>query len=117
MSEDFVTSLYKQGDESGIVELLDLVFDGWPKFDLLGSKIDHWRWKYQENYIGRKLVVVTKIGERIIGCGHSLPQEIKIKDDVHLFCLGGDIAVHPDFRMKGVRNRNLELRNKIRRES
>jgi GNAT superfamily N-acetyltransferase len=117
MSGELSTSLYEQGDESGIVELLDLVFDGWPKFDLIRSKLDHWFWKYQENYIDYKLAVVTKIGDRIIGCGHSVPQEIKIKDNVHLFCLGGDVAVHPDFRRLGIRNRNLELSTKLRRES
>ena len=117
ISEELSTSPYEQGDESGIVELLDLVFEGWPRFDLLGSRLDHWLWKYKENYIKQKIVVVTKKGDSIIGCIHSVPQEIKILNRIHPFFLGGDVAVHPDFRKLGVYNRNLELITKLRKES
>ena len=48
---------YLPGDEKGIVRLLDLVFNGWPSFDLECSKIDHWYWL--RKIIGEKTVSLT----------------------------------------------------------
>jgi hypothetical protein len=43
---DFVVRPYQAGDEKEIVELLRMVFDGWPHFDLNCSSVDHWKWKH-----------------------------------------------------------------------
>lgn len=49
MAEGFIAKEYQPGDEEGIVELLEIVFDGWPHFDLPCSRVDHWKWKFLDN--------------------------------------------------------------------
>ena len=91
------------GDEAQIVQVLDTVFEGWPKFDLTQSNLDHWKWKYQNNYT-EKLVGVTEIDNKIVGCGHTVPMKVKVFDQIHLCGVGGDVAVLKEYRRRGVRN-------------
>jgi len=109
---DYEIRPYRPGDESDIVELLQLVFDGWPRFNLNCSSLDHWRWKYLDNSIGG-LIVVGMSGEKMVGCHHRLLIRIKIGENSYLCSYGGDLAVHPDFRRKGIRNGIRELLNKL----
>ena len=44
--------LYEPGDEEGLVKLLELCFEGWPRRDLPFSKEDYWKWKYCDNPLG-----------------------------------------------------------------
>jgi len=113
MSEDYSIQPYKTGDEKGIVKLLDLVFDGWPRFDIECSPIDHWKWKYLDNpYAQSKThgpIVVAKSGEKIIGCMNSILHPKKIGKKIFLTRNGHDLAVHPDFRRRGIHNNMHEL--------
>ncbi|MBS7637986.1 hypothetical protein KEJ49_03740, partial [Candidatus Bathyarchaeota archaeon] len=70
MNERYFIRLYQEGDKREIVELLENVFNGWPKFDLNCSAIDHWKWKHKDNPQGKSIVVVAQSGDRIIGCLH-----------------------------------------------
>ncbi|MFQ6077489.1 MAG: GNAT family N-acetyltransferase, partial [Candidatus Bathyarchaeia archaeon] len=89
---------YQEGDEKGIVELLNLVWDGWPHLDLDCSPLEHWRWKYKANPIKKRFIMVAESDGRIIGCHHSIPVHIKVGDET-LFCTtGADLAVHPGYR-------------------
>jgi hypothetical protein len=36
---------YRTGDELEIVELLEEVFDGWPKLGINSNASDYWKWK------------------------------------------------------------------------
>lgn len=100
--KSFTCREYESGDEKQLVELLDLVFGGWPDKDLVCSKVDFWRWKYLDNPIGLKAVVVALDGDRIIGCGHRSYFRVKIGDDVVLCGQGMDVVTHPDYRGRGV---------------
>ncbi len=40
-AKTFEVRLYQPGDEKQIVELLDLVFDGWPKIDIQSTTGNH----------------------------------------------------------------------------
>lgn len=102
---------YELGDEKQIVELLDLVFGGWPDRDLVCTKVDFWRWKYLDNPIGLKTVVVAVDGDRIIGCSHRSYFRVKIGDAVVLCGQGMDSATHPDYRSKGVFSKLEELKD------
>lgn len=117
MTEEYTIRPYKQGDEVQIVKLLEEVFKGWPKFELHGSSLDYWRWKYQENYLDRKLIVVAENDRKIIGVDQTVPMKIKILDELYLTGLGADLAVHKDFRRKGIRNRISKKLNSERTKS
>jgi len=42
-TKDYIVRPYRSGDEEEIVEFLQLVFEGWPKFDLSCTPLEHWK--------------------------------------------------------------------------
>jgi hypothetical protein len=102
LSADYEVRMYRPGDEAGIVDLLGLVFGGWPHIDLDCSPLEHWRWKYLANPMGLLTVSVAISGGKVIGCFHNIPLKIKIGEDIFFCHVGADLAVHPDFRNVGV---------------
>lgn len=116
MPNNYVIRPYQQGDEEEIVELLELVFDGWPRFDLNCTPLDHWKWKYLDNPFRANHINVAVSDEKIIGCCHSIPKNIKIGNKVFLGSIGGDSAVHPDFRKMGIYDKMNKLRSNLRKK-
>lgn len=116
MSKDYTVRPYKPGDEEGIVQLLDLVFNGWPRLDLSYSPIEFWRWKYKDNPLKRNNIVVCTSEDKIIGCAHAIPLRMKVGKNVVLGVTGLDYAVHPKFRRRGIATelRKLHDSNDIR---
>jgi hypothetical protein len=108
---------FQPGEEEEIVELLKLVFDGWPKFDLLCSPLEHWRWKYQTNPLRISQIAVGVSNHMIIGCSHSIPSRIKIGNRVFLSSQGGDAVVRQDFMRMTIFRKMMDLRIKMRKES
>jgi hypothetical protein len=112
--EEYEIRPYRLGDEEGIVQLLELVFDGWPKFDLNCSPLDHWKWKYEDNPKKKNIITVSEIDKKIIGVAHSFPLMIKVGDRVQFCTFGGDTGVHPDFRRLSIHTKiakdNMELK-------
>lgn len=100
---DYKTRFYKSGDETGIVNLLVSVLDGWPKFDIPCEPIEHWRWKYS-NSLGDQSITVAESDGKIIGCLHTISTYIKLGEKIVKGNQGSDLVVHPDFRGKGVYN-------------
>ncbi|NWG04391.1 MAG: GNAT family N-acetyltransferase [Syntrophaceae bacterium] len=105
------------GEEEKIVELLKLVFDGWPKFDLLCSPLEHWRWKYQANPLKMSQITLGVSGSTIIGCNHSLFSRIKIGNRTFLSSQGGDAAVRPEFMGRTIFRKMMDLKMKKGKES
>jgi hypothetical protein len=103
---------FQPGEEEKIVELLELVFDGWPKFNLPCSPLEHWRWKYQNNPLQMNQIVVGVSHNRIVGCNHSLLSRIKIGNRVFLSTQGTDLAVHSDFRRETIYRKMMDLKKK-----
>lgn len=102
MNKSYIIRTYQDGDENGIVELLDEVFDGWPKFDLNCSPLEHWKWKHRDNPLGKSIIMIAESNDKIIGCTHEIPIRLKIGDNIYYSSFGGDDAVHPDFRGLGI---------------
>jgi GNAT superfamily N-acetyltransferase len=117
MDTEYSIREYQQEDEGEIVDLLNTVFEGWPKIDLQYTRLDHWRWKYQENYLNWKPICVAEKDGKIIGAIHTLPQKIKLHEDTFLTAIGGDVAVLKEYRRLGVWNAILELNNKQRKKA
>jgi hypothetical protein len=108
---------FQPEEEEKIIELLKLVYDGWPKFDLRCNPSEHWRWKYQANLLKMSQIVVGVSHNLIIGCSHSLLSRVKIGNRVFLSSQGGDAAVHPDFKRMAVFKKMIDLKIKMGKES
>jgi len=95
---------YELGDGEQIVELLDIVFNGWPKHDLGCTPLEHWIWK---NGGGKNssLGAVCVHNERIVGSLQSIPRSIRIGEASLLGSYGVDFAVHPDYKRRGISTR------------
>jgi hypothetical protein len=94
--------LYQEDDEYKIIDLLELVFGQWPGYDIKCDPVDHWRWKYLENPVNKGLVSLCLDNDKIVGCFHSVPMNIKIGDNIYKSTTGTDLAVHPDYRRIGI---------------
>jgi GNAT superfamily N-acetyltransferase len=104
---------YRDGDEKGIVDLLDLTFGRWPHLDIPGTPIDYWRWKYKGNPEHGSSITVGEAGGRIVGCHHRIILRAKVMDDILLAGTAVDFAVHPDHRGRGLSNRISEANDEI----
>ena len=93
---------YEPGDESQIIELLNLVFNGWPHIDFPCESIDYWRWKYLGREEAPLVIWIAEDKDQIIGCLHALPIEFKGIEGHHKYAAGMDYAVHPNYRGKGI---------------
>jgi len=102
MEFDYNIREYEPGDEEQIASLLKLVFDEWPSFNINCNKVDFWKWKYLDNPLRKTAILVAEHDEKIIACNHGLYKEIKICEKIFNFQIGADLAVHPDFRRRGL---------------
>ena len=108
MSQDIKIRSYQTGDENEIVPLLQFIFDGWPHFDLHCDPIDFWKWKYLDNPIAKGPITLAIRDEKIVGCYHTIPQKLKVKNKKILWADGVDAAVHPNSRKMGIYNKTLK---------
>jgi len=102
LSDKIDVRAYSKGDETRIVALLELVFQGWPHIDLDCSSLEHWNWKYFGPHVNKRYITVATSGGDIIGCHHSTAVDIRINDETRICTSSFDYAVHPDFRGMGV---------------
>jgi len=94
---------YRPGDEGGLVELLDLVFGGWPHLDVSCSPLEYWRWKFEGREGFGKFIAVTETRDgELVGCLHLIPVEFKGVFGVDRCAIRVDYAVHPDYRGQGI---------------
>jgi len=117
LEKEYELRAFQPGDEEEIVKLLVLAFDGWPKFDLLSSPIEYWRWKFQNEARGMNRIVVGLNNDEVIGCTHTLPLRVKIGNKVYPSVQGVDVAVHPNLRKKAIFNKITDLAAKMRKAS
>ena len=102
---------YKEGGEEELVNLLIEVFDGWPKFNLNCSTLDHWNWKFIDNPLGSIIVLALDEG-RIIGFIKSLYKQVIVGNNQYKTAAGADTGIHLDYRGEGVYRNIFELRKK-----
>ena len=98
----------RQGDEYEVIELLTHVFSKWPNYETCSNKIDFWKWKYRDNPLKKEYIVVGKIEDKIVSCFHRMPYDVKIGPKIYTSSAGTDVAVHPDYRGKGLYNSMLD---------
>jgi hypothetical protein len=108
---DVIARPYIQGDEKQIVELLELVFNGWPKLDLPLGNLEYWKWFYLDNPLKTNNNIVATINKQIVGSNLGAFREVRINGEKYTTCLSGGLAVHPDHRGKGVYSKMRDLKH------
>ena len=115
MGEEYHVREYQQGDEKGIVKLLESSFDSWPRFDLKNTKIDYWNWLYRDNPLNKyntNVVAISRNGE-IVGCNHGTTLYLIINGQRVLGQIAGGLAVHIDHRRKGIYGKFRPVKREI----
>ena len=107
---DITSRLYEAGDEYDIVSLLDLIFNGWPHYDLECSPVDHWRWKFLDVPSSKFDIGLAFHGEKLIGCNHAQHFYIKVGSKIYQGRQGVDFGVHPDYRNMGASKKIGEVK-------
>ena len=116
MADECEVRAYSPGDEEGIVSLLRLALPGWPGLNLDTTPLEHWRLKHLDNPLGHSLINVGVHNGKIVGCTHAILSRFKVGDKILSVGNGLDVAVHPDFRGKGIFNEMNETRIDTLRE-
>jgi len=98
----YTTHSYSPGEEKELINLLQLGYEGWPPFDLETTPINHWLWRYRENLTNQTIISVSKDGDKLIGCLHTIPRKMKVGSSVCVCCCGPDLVVLPGYREMGV---------------
>jgi ribosomal protein S18 acetylase RimI-like enzyme len=82
--------------------LLEIAFNSWPNFDLKCSLFEHWKWKYRDNPQKEIYIILAEKNGSLVGCHHSIPTEIRNREKTIQTHQSSDLAVHPEFRRKGI---------------
>ncbi len=114
LTEDFLTRPYREGDEEGILGVLQSAFGRWPHAEIAVEPIDHLRWKLRSNETALEHHVIGEVDGRIAGAQLSLIQRVKVSDRVLLSRQGIDAAVAADEQNKRIYSRMRESRREMR---
>jgi hypothetical protein len=104
---------YEPGDEAGIIELLKMVFDGWPQYDTEYSAIDTWNWKFSSE-LSKKTMGLAEDRDEIVGTFLTWVFRVKIGDSIYSASNGCDVAVNPNYRGFGLFNKTRDLVGSLR---
>jgi len=110
MDDNIIIRFYKPGDEEQIIQLLDLVFHGWPHYDIPCPSINHWIWKFKENPTKKYNIAVAEFEKNIVACDHGFYTKIKLGQNTQLCRQGVDAAVHPNYRGRGLWTKTDKLK-------
>ncbi len=90
---------YREGDENGIVELLNLAwkarFGKW-------HDLPYWHWKYKQNPAGHPIVWIAELEDKIIGHYGIVPVIMKVGNTYMTGSFSGDAATHTNYQGRGV---------------
>jgi hypothetical protein len=92
---------YQPGEEEKISKFLSQIFKDWPNTSISDKKA-FWQWKYLENPLNKNTILVVENEGDIIACTHGYYREIKIANMNCKLQVDSDMAIHPDFRGKGL---------------
>ena len=102
MSNEIQIGHYHPGDETQIINLLTNVFDGWPNFEIECTPKEYWQWKYHDKPGKSSLIIVAKVNERIVGCGHTIYRNTLVGNNSLVEAFGADLAVDKQYRGKRI---------------
>jgi hypothetical protein len=89
---------FRDGDEEGMLDVLERAFDGWPKVELSVRPIEHLRWKLRSHEVALRSHIVAVLDGRIIAVRPLWAARVKVDDRVLLGRQPIDRAVLPAFQ-------------------
>lgn len=97
MIENLKIRPYQEGDEKGILTLMNAVYGQW-------HGLNYWRWKYKENPLGffPNWIWMAESNGKIVGHYTVIPVRMKIGNKYILAAQSVDTATHPDYRRQGI---------------
>lgn len=98
MSEELELRPYRPGDDPGLLELHNAVFAAGN--DLPPRTLEHWNWKFHDNPVGTRHIVVGVAGGRIVGSYTALPAHVRFDGARRLTDQGVDFVVLPEYRRR-----------------
>jgi GNAT superfamily N-acetyltransferase len=93
---------WRDEDAPAVVGLLQRCFPRWPREVLPVAPIDHLRWKLASHPLAPALAVIGELDGRIITYGQAQISAALIDDRPGIVGNGGDLALDPDYRGKGI---------------
>lgn len=99
---------FRDGDEEGILRVLQSAFERWPRGELAVAPFEHLRWKLSSADVALRHHAVADVNGEIAGVALRIVQRIKIGGRVLRGWKGADSATLPDFRSAGVMTRMRE---------
>jgi len=93
---------YREGDEPGILRVLQASFSVWPKVDASVQPIDHLRWKMASHPIASRFHLVAEHGSEIIAARLFIVREVMFAGGALLAFQPVDISVAPEFQNQGL---------------
>jgi len=111
----YTVRLIREGEEEDVIDLLVRCLE-WPRFDLDVSLHDHYYWKYFDNPGQKGSITVAEAGGKIIGCAHLSYFNLMVSGRGFRGANGTDVAVHPDYRKRGVFNSLTDFRFQLMKE-
>lgn len=90
---------YQDGDESGIVELLNAA---WKARYGRWHGLEYWQWKYKGNTAGSPVIWLAENNNKIVGHYSVIPMVMKVGNAYTTGSFSGDAATHPRYQGKGV---------------
>jgi hypothetical protein len=89
---------FRDGDEHGLLVLLERAFEGWPKVDISVPAIEHLRWKLASAPSPMRYQVVAVDGHRVVGCRLFFLMPFRVHGATYFVRSGFDLAIDPEYR-------------------
>lgn len=86
---------YEKGDEKGIVELFNEVYE-------TSREVNYWKWQFMDSPIGKPIIIVAEEDSKIIGHCALIPNLININGEEVLVGESIDTMISKDYRGQGL---------------
>jgi GNAT superfamily N-acetyltransferase len=93
---------YREGDEPGMLRVLQASFSPWPKVETSVLPLDHLRWKMASHPIATRFHLVAEHGAEIIAVRLFIVREVIFAGRTLLSYQPVDISVHPEYQNQGL---------------
>jgi len=96
MNPSWKVRKYRDGDESGILELMKAIYGRW-------HSPQYWEWKYKKNPAGSSIICLAAEEDgKVVGHYGSIPFSMKLGNSYVKASFNTDGATHPMYRGQGV---------------
>jgi GNAT superfamily N-acetyltransferase len=104
---------YREGDEPGILRVLQASFSSWPNVETSVPPLEHLRWKLHSHLLAPSYHMIAEVDGVIASARSLLVQPVRFQGEQRVAFQPVDVAVAPEFQGLGItrRLRFIELQN------